>query len=134
MFSLSLSELGLMPIFEAMECKQNRVILGLWADEPVTVWKYEDSRPATATLVSEIHLQGYGEVKAIDIDAHLAVVAFDRTPSDIHHVCIWDLNKNAATRFISAPHVQTLSINVAAGKLLVGSTRVFLSSPLLQVG
>jgi len=126
-------ELGLMPIFEAMECKQNRIILGLWADEPVTVWKYEEARPSSATLISRIHLQGYSEVKAIDIDAHLAVVAFDRTPSDIHHVCIWDLNKNSAIRFISAPHVQTLSLNVSDGKLLVGSTRVFLSSPLMQM-
>ena len=81
-----------MPIFEAMECKQQRLILGLWADEPVTVWKFDDKNnnnnnnntdpppPFYATLVSSIHLAGYGEVKALDLDAHLAVLAFDRTP------------------------------------------------------
>ena len=85
-------------------------------------------------MIAEILLHGYGNVHAVDLDAHLAVVAFERSPWNIHHICIWNLEKNSALRFITAPDVKTLCINAAEGGLLASSTRSEAHAPVLQVG
>ena len=116
-----------------MEVKQNKLIVGLWSAGPVTVWKFDSSRPSSAVVIASIVLHGYGNVHAVDLDGHLAVVAFERSPWSIHQICVWDLDKNAVSRFITAPDVKTLSINVASGGLLAGSTRIEANAPVLQV-
>jgi hypothetical protein len=62
----------------------------------------------------------------VDVDGHLGVIAYDRTPNGngISQICIWDIDIDAVLRFITAPEVRSLSLLCSEAKLLVGSLRM----------
>jgi len=120
------------PVITAMEVKQNRIIVGQWGPQPVTIWDFQPLY-SRIELIAEINLTGYSNVHAVDIDGQYAVIAFDRSPQSIHQICIYDLNQKAVLRFFTAPDVKTLSLNTKQGGLLAGSTRTEASAPVLQL-
>jgi len=117
----------------AMECKQGRLLLaanrpvvtpgpeifGL-AQEPVTVWRFDETKPFSIALDYQLDFREIGIVSAIDFDDHLAAFAFGSLDRRIP-IGLWDLEAKAFVRWIYPPgfSVYKLSIHAGSNRLMI---------------
>merc|ERR1712142_1309763 len=117
----------------AMECKQGRLLLaanrpvvtpgpeifGL-AQEPVTVWRFDETKPFSIALDYQLDFREIGIVSAIDFDDHLAAFAFGSLDRRIP-IALWDLETKTFVRWIYPPgfSVYKLSIHAGSNRLMI---------------
>jgi len=117
----------------AMECKQNRLMIAanrpvhthnpeifVLAQEPVTVWRFDETKPFSIALDYQLDFRQIGKVLAIDIDDHLAAIAFGSLDRRIP-IALWDLETKTFVRWIYPPGLSVckLSIHASSNRLMI---------------
>ena len=119
-----------------MQCKHGVFIMGtngnIGGDQaPVVAWKFDSNNgnKPFSTRICEIRIDGLEHVECLDINAHVAAVAF-RTPEDISKIVIWDMSDNRVLQIIdNCPSLRTISLN--SNSLVV--VKSLSGPPLLEV-